>query len=103
MSSAKRASLQCHMKLWMRHYGNTPCRSSLFLFLVNHIHHNIPCRFRRKRFNWPEIDPFEWESGLKSDGESEEQMRHCTLPEIQTTDGLTPVRSFEIFEVIKAS
>jgi hypothetical protein len=49
------------------------------------------------------MDPFEWESGFESDGESEEQMRHSTLPETQTTDGLTPVRSFEIFEVIKAS
>lgn len=61
------------------------------------------CRFRWKRFNWPEMDPFEWESGFESDGESEEQMRRCTLPETQTTDGLTPIRLFEIFEVIKAS
>lgn len=59
--------------------------------------------FRRKRFNWPEMNPFEWESGFEGDGESEEQMRRCTLPETQTTDGLTPVRLFEIFEVIKAS
>jgi hypothetical protein len=60
------------------------------------------CRFRRKRFNWPEMNPFEWESVFESDGESEEQMRQCTLPETQTTDGLTPIRLFEIFEVIKA-
>lgn len=50
------------------------------------------------------MDPFEWESGFESDhGESDEQMRQCTLPETQTTDGLTPIRLFEIFEVIKAS
>jgi hypothetical protein len=61
------------------------------------------CRFRRKRFNWPEMNSFEWESVFECDGESEEQMRHCTLPETQTTDGLTPIRLFEIFEVIKAS
>lgn len=49
------------------------------------------------------MDSFEWESGFESDGESEEQMPHYTLPETQTTDGLTPIRLFEIFEVIKAS
>jgi hypothetical protein len=66
--------------------------------------HVIFCRFRRKRFNWPEMDAFEWESGFESDhGESEEQIRRFTLPETQTTDGLTPIRLFEIFEVIKAS
>ncbi len=72
---------------------------------INHTHRIFfLCRFRRKRFNWPEMDPFEWESGFESDhGESEEHMRHCTLPETQTTDGLTPVRLFEIFEMIKAS
>jgi len=59
--------------------------------------------FRRKRFNWPELDSFDWESGFETDGESEEQMHHSALPETQTTDGLTPVRLFEIFEAIKAS
>jgi hypothetical protein len=49
------------------------------------------------------MNPFEWESAFESDGEPEEQMRQCTLPETQTTDGLTPIRLFEIFEVIKAS
>ena len=78
---------------------------SLSFFLRYHTHVIFRfARFRRKRFNWPEMDPFEWESRFESDhGESEEQMRHCTLPETQTTDGLTPIRLFEIFEVIKAS
>jgi hypothetical protein len=48
------------------------------------------------------MDPFEWESRFESDGESEEQMPPCTLPDTQTTDGLTPIRLFEIFEVIKS-
>jgi hypothetical protein len=48
------------------------------------------------------MNPFEWESAFENEGESGEQMRHCTLPEAQTTDGLTPIRLFEIFEVIKA-
>jgi len=59
--------------------------------------------FRRKRFNWPEVDPFEWESESECDGISKEQMCHFTLPHPQTTDGLTPVRLFQIFDVTKST
>lgn len=78
---------------------------AMYVFLLSFVGYHIHCtplvRFRRKRFNWPEMDPFEWESGFEGDGESE-QMPPCTLPDTQTTDGLTPVRLFEIFEVIKS-
>jgi len=59
--------------------------------------------FQRKRFNWPEMDPFEGESESESEGGFKEQMCHFVLPNTQTTDGLTPVRLFQIFEVIKSS
>jgi hypothetical protein len=65
---------------------------------------NIFCRFRRKRFNWPEeMHPFEWESDSESEDGSEEQVSRedITLPDTQTTDGLIPIRLFEIFEVVK--
>ncbi|KAH9004138.1 hypothetical protein EDB86DRAFT_2135572 [Lactarius hatsudake] len=62
--------------------------------------------FRQKRFNWPEMDPFAYDTELNvSQGdhecESEELARHFVLPRTQTTDGLTPIRLFEIFEVTK--
>ncbi|KAI9460475.1 hypothetical protein BJY52DRAFT_1361857 [Lactarius psammicola] len=62
--------------------------------------------FRQKRFNWPEMDPFAYETEPSfSEGdhecESEELTRHFTLSRTQTTDGLTPIRLFEIFEVTK--
>lgn len=50
------------------------------------------------------MDLFEWDSESESDGESGvEQTRHVTLPDTQTTDGLTPIRLFEILEVIKST
>ncbi|KAH9968664.1 hypothetical protein BC827DRAFT_271409 [Russula dissimulans] len=59
--------------------------------------------FRRKRFNWPEIDPFvEWEPESDGDAELAEQMGRVTLSDTQSTDGLTPIRWFEIFEVTKS-
>ncbi|KAH9081769.1 hypothetical protein EDB83DRAFT_2512614 [Lactarius deliciosus] len=59
--------------------------------------------FRQKRFNWPEMDPFAYDTELNGDHEceSEELARHFVLPRTQTTDGLTPIRLFEIFEVTK--
>ena len=85
----------------MRHCGNTLCKFFSLSRLPYSLH--ILYRFRRKRFNWPELDPFEWESEFEDDGEPEEQMRGCTLPGTQTTDGLTPIRLFEIFEMVKSS
>ncbi|KAI9454827.1 hypothetical protein F5148DRAFT_413855 [Russula earlei] len=58
--------------------------------------------FRRKRFNWPEVDAFEWESeATDCDGEFDEQTRRFALPDTQTTDGLMPIRLFQTFEVTK--
>jgi hypothetical protein len=64
-------------------------------------HRASSCRFRRKRFNWPETDPFIYETEDDNEDESKERTRHFTLPQNQSTDGLTPVRLFEIFEVFK--
>ena len=93
------------MKLWMTRCGSTRCKL-VFFSLLGHGGHTLPrffCRFRRKRFNWPETDPFEWESESECDGESKERIRHFALPDTQTTDGLTPVRLFQIFEVTKSN
>ncbi|KAI0308107.1 hypothetical protein B0F90DRAFT_1813428 [Multifurca ochricompacta] len=60
--------------------------------------------FRRKRFNWPEMDAFADETeSRESEGDCvlDEQKHHFTLSDIQTVDGLTPIRVFEIFEVVK--
>ncbi|KAI0274958.1 hypothetical protein BC834DRAFT_839943 [Gloeopeniophorella convolvens] len=62
--------------------------------------------FRRKRFNWPSP------SGLDGDDDDDDQTestdsskpdrpRSFPLPDTHSLDGLTPVRLFEIFEVIK--
>ncbi len=52
------------------------------------------------------MDPFAYETDPDvSEGdhecESEELTRHFALSRTQTTDGLTPIRLFEIFEVTK--
>lgn len=49
------------------------------------------------------MHPFEWESDSESEDGSEEQVSRedLTLPDTQTTDGLIPIRLFEIFEVVK--
>ena len=54
------------------------------------------------------MDPFAYETEPNiSEGdhecESEELTRHFPLSTTQTTDGLTPIRLFEIFEVTKYS
>ena len=85
----------------MRHYGNTLCKCFSLSRLPYSPH--IRCRFQRRRFNWPELDPFGWESEFESDDDSVEQTGRCTLPATETTDGLTPIRLFEIFEVVKSS
>jgi len=58
--------------------------------------------FRRKRFNWPEIGPFEWESESDGDAELADKMGRIAFSDAQSTDGLTPIRYFEIFEVTKS-
>jgi hypothetical protein len=68
----------------LRHLGNGPGTHGTF----------FSCRFRRKRFNWPELDPFVFET------DEEGQTCHLTLDN-QPTDGLTPIRLFEIFEVFR--
>jgi hypothetical protein len=85
----------------MTRCGSTHCKSKLFFSLSYFTAYKYFCRFRRKRFNWPETGPFEWESESECDGELKKQM--CfTLPDTQSTDGLTPVRLFQIFEVVKS-
>ena len=80
----------------------------IFLYSSGHINHcPYACRFRQKRFNWPETDPFAYENEPNvTDGEhecgSEEPTRHFALPRTLTTDGLTPIRLFEIFELTKS-
>jgi hypothetical protein len=54
------------------------------------------------------MDPFAYENEPNvSDGEhecgSEELTRHFALSRILTTDGLTPIRLFEIFELTKST
>jgi hypothetical protein len=72
-----------------------------FFFILHHLGNGhswhlffLPCRFRRKRFNWPELDPFGYET------DEEGQTCYLTLDN-QRTDGLTPIRLFEIFEVFR--
>jgi hypothetical protein len=79
------------------------CKFFFLSIFCDHASPRLFYRFRRKRFNWPETDPFEWESESECDGELKEQIRHFTLPDTQTTDGLTPVRLFQIFEVTKST
>jgi len=66
------------------------------------------CRFRQRRFNWPEMDPFAYETEPNAfesieECESEELTHGFSLSSTQTLDGLTPVRLFEIFEVTKST
>ncbi|KAI9444910.1 hypothetical protein H4582DRAFT_2094720 [Lactarius indigo] len=78
---------------------------SLFLYSNGHTNRML-AGSEQKRFNWPEMDPFAYDTEPNEfegdhEYELEELPSHFVLPRTQTTDGLTPIRLFEIFEVTK--